>query len=42
MKNMHEELSRDIKFIANKSLMYYNKKRIKGPTLSRGDLVYLL
>jgi hypothetical protein len=22
--------------------MYYNKKRLRGPTLSEGDLVYLL
>jgi hypothetical protein len=42
MKNLHEELSRDIEFITNKSLMYYNKKRIKGPTLSKRDPVYLL
>jgi hypothetical protein len=42
MKNLYEELSRDIEFIANKSLMYYNKKRIKGPTLSERDPVYLL
>jgi Chromo (CHRromatin Organisation MOdifier) domain len=42
MKNLHEELSRDIEFIANKSSMYYNKKRLRGPTLSEGDLVYLL
>jgi hypothetical protein len=42
MKDLHEELSRDIKFITNKSLMYYNKKRIRGLTLSEGDLIYLL
>jgi hypothetical protein len=42
MKNLHEELSRDIEFIANKSLMYYNKKRLGGPTLKEGDPVYLL
>jgi hypothetical protein len=42
MKNLHKELSQDIKFIISKSLMYYNKNRIKGPTLLEGDLVYLL
>jgi hypothetical protein len=42
MKNLHEELSRDIKFIINKSLIYYNRKRLRGPTLQEGDLVYLL
>ena len=42
MKNLHKELSRDIEFIANKSSIYYNKKRLKGPTLQEGDPVYLL
>jgi two-component SAPR family response regulator len=42
IKHLHEELSRDIEFITNKSLMYYNKKRLRGSTLSEGDLVYLL
>jgi hypothetical protein len=42
MKNLYKELLRDIKFITNKSLMYYNKKRLKGPILLEGDLVYLL
>jgi hypothetical protein len=42
MKNLHKELSQDIKFIINKSLIYYNKKRLRGPTLLEGDLVYLL
>jgi hypothetical protein len=42
MKDLHEELSRDIKFIINKSSMYYNRKRLKGLTLSEGDLIYLL
>ena len=38
----YEELSRDIEFIANKSSIYYNKKRLGGPTLREEDLVYLL
>jgi hypothetical protein len=42
MKNLHKELSRDIEFIINKSSIYYNKKRIKGLTLSEKDLIYLL
>jgi two-component SAPR family response regulator len=42
MKDLHKELSRDIEFIKNKSLIYYDKKRIKGLTLSEGDLIYLL
>jgi anaerobic ribonucleoside-triphosphate reductase len=42
MKNLYKELLQDIKFIINKSLIYYNKKRLRGPTLLEGDLVYLL
>jgi hypothetical protein len=42
MKNLYKELSWDIKFIINKSLIYYNKKRIKELTLLKGNLVYLL
>jgi hypothetical protein len=42
MKNLHKELSQDIKFIATKSLIYYNKKRLKGLTLRGRDLIYLL
>jgi hypothetical protein len=42
MKNLYKELSRDIKFIINKSLIYYNRKRLRGSTLRERDLVYLL
>jgi hypothetical protein len=42
IKNLHKELLRDIKFIVNKSMIYYNKKRLRGLTLLEGDLVYLL
>jgi hypothetical protein len=42
MKDLYKELSQDIKFIINKSLMYYNRKRLRGPTLRERDLVYLL
>jgi hypothetical protein len=42
MKDLHKELSRNIKFIINKSLIYYNRKRLKGLTLRERDLVYLL
>jgi hypothetical protein len=42
IKNLYKELSRDIEFITNKSLIYYNKKRLRGLTLSEEDLVYLL
>jgi hypothetical protein len=42
MKYLHKELLRDIEFIINKSLIYYDYKRLKGLTLKEGDLVYLL
>jgi hypothetical protein len=42
MKNLYKELLQDIKFIINKSLIYYNKKRLRGLTLLERDLVYLL
>jgi hypothetical protein len=42
IRNLYKELSRDIEFITNKSSIYYNKKRIRGLTLSERDLVYLL
>jgi hypothetical protein len=42
MKILYKELLRDIEFIINKSLIYYNYKRLKGSTLKERDLVYLL
>ena len=42
LKTLHEELATDIKFIAQRSAMYYNRKHSIGPTLKEGDRVYLL
>jgi hypothetical protein len=42
MKNLYKELSRNIEFIINRLLMYYNHKRLRGSTLKERDLVYLL
>ena len=42
LRTLHEELSSDIKFIAARSAMYYNKKHSMGPTLKKGNKVYLL
>jgi hypothetical protein len=42
MKNLHKELSQDIEFITNKSLIYYDHKRLRGLILKKGDPVYLL
>ena len=42
LKNLHEMLQRDIKFASERSAVYHNKKRDRGPTLKEGDKVYLL
>jgi hypothetical protein len=42
LKTLHEELATDIKFIAQRSAIYYNKKHSVGPELKEGDKVYLL
>jgi hypothetical protein len=42
MKDLYKELSQNIKFIINKLLIYYNRKRLRGLTLQKGDPVYLL
>jgi hypothetical protein len=42
VKELHKELASDIQFIAQKSAIYYDKKRSVGPTLKEGDRVYLL
>ena len=42
LKTLHEELAADINFISQKSAIYYNSKRSIGPTLKKGDKVYLL
>jgi hypothetical protein len=42
LRNLHEQLSLDIKFIAQRIAHYYNTKCSMEPTLKRGDKVYLL
>ena len=42
LKDLHEMLQRDIKFTSERSAVYHNKKRDRGPTLKEGDKVYLL
>ncbi|SLM34145.1 reverse transcriptase domain protein [Lasallia pustulata] len=36
------QLKRDIEFAAERSAVYHNRKRDRGPTLEEGDKVYLL
>ena len=42
LKDLHQELSRDIEWINQRMTLYANKSRLEGPRLQRGDLVYLL
>ena len=39
---MQENLSKDLAFFRRRSAEYYNKNRIGGPQLKKGDKVYLL
>ena len=42
LKKFHKELLRDIKFLLQRSVIYYNKKRLEGPRLQEKDKIYLL
>jgi Chromo (CHRromatin Organisation MOdifier) domain len=41
LKELHEEMSKDIRFVAYQIARHYNKHRLSAPTLERGDKVYL-
>ena len=42
IKELHKELAEELRFVAEKSALYYNAKRSQEPTLKEGDKVYLL
>lgn len=42
LKGLHEQLALDIKLISERSAWYFNKGRSVGPTLKKGEKVYLL
>ena len=42
LKNLYQELSRDIKWINQRMTLYVNKSRLERPRLQKKDLVYLL
>jgi hypothetical protein len=42
LKNLHQELTRDIEWMLLHSSAYYNSKRLGGSRLREGDQVYLL
>ena len=42
LKNLHQELSKDIEWINQRMTLYANKSRLGKPRLRKGNLVYLL
>jgi Chromo (CHRromatin Organisation MOdifier) domain len=42
LRHLHKQLRLSIQFIAAKTAKYYNQKHCVGPTLKKGDRVYLL
>jgi hypothetical protein len=42
LKGLHEQLRLDIKFLAQRTSIYYNKKRLKGPRFREENKVYLI
>src|SRR5450755_3920041 len=42
LKDLYQELTRDIEWISLRFSLYYNSKRLEGPRLREGDQVYLL
>ena len=42
LKNLHEQLSKDIDFMNLWSTIHYNKGHADRPTLKRGEKVFLL
>jgi hypothetical protein len=42
LRNIHEQISQDLRFIAYRSAKYYDQNRLSEPILKKGDKVYLL
>jgi hypothetical protein len=42
LQNLHAEMRSQLEFIRQRMSQYYNTKRLEGPNLQRGDMVYLL
>ncbi|OBS15594.1 hypothetical protein FPOA_20713 [Fusarium poae] len=41
MKNLHEEMKKELEFVRKRMTKYYNTKRIERPTFKEGEMVYL-
>jgi hypothetical protein len=42
LPKIYDTLWEDVQFFKEKAKAYYDRKKVEGPTLSRGDRVYLL
>jgi hypothetical protein len=42
IKELHEMLKQELNFISEKVTEYVNRKRLEGPNLKEGEMVYLL
>ncbi|TPX16414.1 uncharacterized protein E0L32_012424 [Thyridium curvatum] len=42
LKKLHASLKTELEFVQERVRHYYNRKRMKGPSFSEGDMVYLL
>ena len=42
LPKIYDTLREDVRFFKEKAKAYYDRKKVEGPTLSRGDRVYLL
>jgi hypothetical protein len=41
LKTLHQEMRTELEFVRNRMNKYYDPKRMKGPSFSEGDMVYL-
>jgi hypothetical protein len=42
IRELHQELSRDIKWISQRTAIYYNKSKLERPRFREENLIYLL
>jgi transposase InsO family protein len=42
LRSLHQEMQKELQFVAHRMATYANKKRLKGPIFKTGDTVYLL
>ncbi|KAF4456506.1 pol polyprotein [Fusarium austroafricanum] len=41
LRDLHEQMKTELEFVQKRMQRYYDPKRLKGPTFSEGDMVYL-